>query len=196
MKLLKKYKTLLNKYEVNTPLRKAMFLAQIEHESNFKTKAESLYYTTIEGLRKTFYSPFKGKSDKFVSQYLRNSKKCANYVYANRMGNGPIDSGDGYRYRGRGFIQITGYNNYKALSEATGIDYVSNPDLLLNEADSMISALWFWSVNNLNKYADIGDLDAVSDIINIGRRTNLKGDANGYKHRKELYIKYCKLLNV
>lgn len=196
MKLLKKYKTLLNKYEINTPKRQAMFLAQIEHESNFKPKAESLYYTTVEGLRKTFYSPFKGMSDSFVALYLRNSEKCANYVYSKRMGNGSVGSGDGYRYRGRGFIQITGYNNYKALSEATGIDYVSNPDLLLNEADSMISALWFWSVNNLNKYADIGDLDAVSDIINIGRRTNLKGDANGYKHRKELYVKYCKLLNV
>lgn len=196
MELLKKYKTLLNKYEVNTPKRQAMFLAQIEHESNFKTKAESLYYTTVKRLRSIFYSPFKGKSDRFVSQYLRNSKKCANYVYANRMGNGSEMSGDGYRYRGRGFIQTTGFNNYKLLSDATGVDYVSNPDLLLNEADAMIAALYYWKTNNLNYYADRKDLDSVSDIINIGRKTVKDGDANGYEHREKLYNKYLKRLNV
>ena len=89
------------------------------------------------------------------------------------MGNGGENSGDGYRYRGRGFLMITGKNNYRALTEwanKNGIDadYLNNPDLLLREADSIISALWFWTVNNINQYADKDDILSVSRIINVG----------------------------
>ena len=98
------------------------------------------------------------------------------------MGNGDESSGEGWKYRGRGFIQLTGKNNYTELSEDTGIDYVNNPDLLLNEADAMIAALWFWNKRNLNKYADQNNIKEVTRRIN--------GGYNGLAHRQELLDKY------
>ncbi len=190
MELLIKYKTLLARYGVTTPKRQAMFLAQIAHESNLKPVAENLNYSA-QGLLITFSKYF---DKNLANSYARNPVKIANRVYANRMGNGNEGSGDGWKYRGRGFIQTTGYNNYLALSKATGIDYVSNPDLLLNEADAMIAALYYWSTNNLNKYSDLGDIDTVSDIINLGRSTERYGDSNGFKDRKAKYEKYLKQL--
>ncbi len=190
MMLHQKYRTLFEDYGVNTPLRLAHWYAQMEHESNLTPQRESLFFTTILGLRKTFFSPFKGKSDSFVSQYLRNTEKCANYVYANRMGNGSESSGDGFKYRGAGFIQITGKNNFKKLSDYTAIDYISRPNLLENEADAVISALWYWKVNKLNRFADLDSLDALSDLINIGRITKAYGDSNGFNHRKILLDKW------
>lgn len=186
MELLTKYKTLMSNYDVNTLLRKAMFMAQIDHESGLKPISERTNYRR-EVLLKVFGKYF---NESNVDNYYGKPEKILNKVYGNRMGNGNESSGDGYRYRGRGFIQLTGKNNYKALSEYTGIDYVSNPDLLLNEADAMIAALWFWKTNNLNYYADRKDLDKVSDIINIGRTTTPIGDSNGYAHRKQLYEMY------
>lgn len=187
-----KYKTLLGNYKVTTKLRKAHFITQLHHESNLKAVSENLNYSA-KGLRTTF-----GKYFTYLEsiKYQRKPEMIANRVYANRMGNGDEASGDGWKFRGRGFIQITGKNNYIALSIDTGIDYVNNPDLLLNEADSMISALWYWKKNNINKLADKDDLDAISDLINIGRDTVKEGDANGYKHRKELFEMYAKKYNV
>lgn len=179
MNLAKKYRTLLNKHGVNTPLRLAHFFAQLEHESNLKPVEENLNYSS-HALQRVFkkYFPTKALAD----DYARHPERIANKVYANRMDNGNEASGDGWRYRGRGFIQITGKANYKALTEATGIDYLNNPDLLLTEADSMISALWFWSFRNLNKYADLDDVKMVTKRIN--------GGYNGLKHRTELLKKY------
>jgi putative chitinase len=111
------------------------------------------------------------------------------------MGNGDEKSGDGWKYRGRGFIQITGKNNYKALSEALKVDYLNNPDLLLNEADSMLAALWYWSTIGANKYADNDNLDAISDLINFGRVTAKVGDANGYMDRAAKLRKYKAIFN-
>lgn len=190
MELLTKYKTLLNKYEVNTPKRQAMFLAQIAHESGLKPISENLNYSE-SGLLKVFKKYFTPEQAK---NFARKPEKIANRVYANRMGNGDECSGDGWKYRGRGFIQLTGKNNYKALSNDTGIDYVSNPDLLLNEADAMIAALWYWKKNNLNSYTDKGDIDGVSDIINFGRKTITYGDSNGFKDRNAKYQMYLKQL--
>lgn len=190
MKLLKKYKTLLGRYGVNTILRQAMFLAQMDHESGLRPISENLNYSE-SGLLKTFSKYFTPSEAK---KFARKPESIANRVYANRMGNGNEASGDGWKYRGRGFIQLTGKNNYKLLSEGTGVDYLNNPDLLLNEADAMIAALWYWDTNNLNKWADLGDIDTVSDIINIGRSTEKYGDANGFKDRKAKYNKYLKLL--
>jgi len=85
--------------------------------------------------------------------YERKPEMIANRVYANRMGNGNEQSGDGWKYRGRGFLQITGRENYLLLSKDTRIDFLNNPDLLLEEANAMISALWFWQKNNLNSFA-------------------------------------------
>ena len=117
-----------------------------------------------------------------AKQYARQPDKIANKVYANRMMNGNEASGDGWKYRGRGFIQITGKENYSNLTKDTGIDYLNNPDLLLNEADSMISALWFWNSKRLNSYADN------DNIKEITRRIN--GGYNGLEHRKSLLEKY------
>lgn len=187
-----KYKSLLDKYGVNTHLRLAHFLSQITHESGLKSVRESGYYKDIKTLRAIFYSPFKGKSDAFVSSYLRNSIKCLSYVYANRMGNGDEASGDGYKFRGGGFLQNTGKNQYAKMTKKTGINFLENPDLITEEANALICALEFWKDNKLNEIADKDDLDAISDLINIGRDTVKVRDANGYKHRKELLDKYKK----
>lgn len=178
MNLQHKYKTLLNNYKVNTPLRLSHFFAQLEHESNLKPIEENLNYSA-SGLRKIFGKYF---TDLESIKYQRKPELIANKVYANRMGNGNEASGDGWKYRGRGFIQITGKNNYILLSKDTKIDFVNNPDLLLNEANSMTSALWFWNKNKLNNLADKDDVKGITKIIN--------GGYNGLKHRIKLLNKY------
>lgn len=180
-----RYRTLLNKNGINTLLRLSYFIANIHHESGFKAIRESLYYKNIQGLRNTFYTPFKGKSDAFVSQYLRNSEKCANYVYANRGGNGNEASGDGFKFRGGGFIQNTFKDAYKALTKATGINFLDYPDAIANEANAMIAALWFWDNNNLNAIADKDNNELMTKAINGGK--------NGIQERGELVEEYKKL---
>lgn len=188
-----KYKTLLLKWDINTKLRYCMLVAEMKAESGLKLVREDMYYKTIKQARDMFYTPFLGKSDEFVTQYLRNPEKLANYVYANRGGNGNVASGDGWKYRAGGYIGITFKNTYEKLSKDTGIDFVNNPDLLLIEVNALIASLWFWKENKLNTHADRGDLDAVSDLINIGKRTKTVGDANGYKHRKTYYEELIKM---
>lgn len=190
MNLAKKYKTLLNSYGINTPLRLAHFMAQLDHESGLKPISENLNYSA-QGLRTTFLKYFPTVA--LANKYARKPEMIANRVYANRMSNGNEASGDGWKYRGRGFIQITGKDNYRLLSKDTRIDYLNNPDWLLREADSMIAALWYWKSINANKYADEDNLDKISDLINIGRITAKYGDANGFNHRKELLAKYKKM---
>ena len=157
-------------------------MSQIEHESNLKPISENLNYSK-DGLLKIFSKYF---NEKTATEYSRNPIKIANKVYSNRMGNGDENSGDGWKYRGRGFIQLTGKDNYKSLSEYTGIDFVNNPDLLLEEANALISAIWFWNKNNLNKYADLDDINSITKKIN--------GGFNGIEHRKKLLNKYKQLL--
>lgn len=185
MKLYDKYKSLLNSYHVNTPIRIAHFMAQIEHESNLNPISENLNYSA-EGLAKTFKKYF--PTTQLANSYARQPQKIANRVYADRMGNGSESSGDGWKFRGRGFIQITGKNNYTVLSKDTRVDFVSNPDLLLQEANSMISALWFWNVNKLNALAD------KDDIVSVTKRIN--GGTNGLDHRRQLLTKYKKELGI
>lgn len=191
LELSKKYKTLLNKNGINTPFRLAHFFAQLDHESNLIPKRESLYYTNIIQARKAFKTPFKGKTDSFVNSYLKNSIKMANYVYANRMGNGNEASGDGYKNRGGGFLQHTGANEMKILKARTGVDFVSNPDILKEEVNAMIAAIDFWNRRGLSNLADHDDLDGISDLINIGRLTEDYGDANGFTDRNNK-LKYYK----
>lgn len=169
----KKYNSILNKYGVNTHLRRAHFWGQIQHESGCKAIAENLNYSAT-GLVKTFPKYFNVGLSK---AYERKPDKIANLVYANRMGNGDEKSGDGYKYRGRGFVQITGKDNYNQLSKDTGIDFVSNPDLLLEEANALISALWFWNKKGLNAYADKDDILTITKLINGGQ--------NGLEDRKD-----------
>lgn len=178
-KLSKRYRTLLSSYGINTSLRLSHFFAQIDHESGLKPISENLNYSA-DGLLKVFRKYFPTRADAIM--YARQPEKIANKVYANRMMNGNEASGDGWEYRGRGFIQITGKENYILLSKDTRIDYLNNPDLLLTEADSMISALWFWNKNNLNKYADRDDIKTITKKIN--------GGYNGLGDRMDLLDKY------
>lgn len=179
MNLAEKYKTLFEQYGVITPLQKAHFMAQIEHESGLKPIAENLNYSP-QRLRQIFpkYFPTIAKAN----AYGRKPMAIANLVYANRMGNGNEASGDGWRYRGRGFIQLTGKSNYQALSTSTGIDFVKNPDLLLQEANAMIASLWFWQRNKLSPLATADDVRKITRIINGGQ--------NGIDHRISLLNKY------
>lgn len=185
-----RYKSLLTKYGITTTLRKAHFFAQAYHESKLEPISENLNYSA-KRLREVFPKYFTVAQ---ANQYAGKPQAIANRVYANRMGNGSESSGDGWRYRGKGFFQITGFNNYKEMSKDTGIDYVGNPDLLLTEADSMVSALWYWNERNLSRYADQDDVDAVSDLINIGKLTDKVGDSHGYKQRYDLTQQLKKIL--
>lgn len=190
-----KYKSLLAKYKVNTPLRLAHFFSQIHHESNLKPAQENLRYSEARLLQ-----IFKHRLDVDRNGVLSPSERLkakqlaykpvqiANFVYANRNGNGDEASGDGWKYRGRGFLQVTLKDNYKALSKYTGIDYVNNPDLLLNEADAMISALWFWNAHNLNALADKDDIKRITRIIN--------GGYHGLHSRERLLLKYKKMYGL
>lgn len=180
MSLQIKYKSLLDKYGINTPLRIAHFFAQIEHESNLKAVSENLNYSA-QGLIQTFSKYFTTAES---LTFARKPEKIANRVYANRIGNGDEKSGDGWKYRGRGFIQITGKDNYTQLAKDTGLDCLNNPDLLLQEANAMISALWFWKKSGLNKLADNNDVKVITRKIN--------GGYNGLEHRTELLKKYLK----
>jgi len=178
MKLQEKYKSLFEKYEINVPLRIAHFMAQIEHESGLKPISENLNYSK-EGLLKIFPKYLNSDNANF---YAKKPELIANKVYCNRMGNGNYESGEGWKYRGRGFIQITGKENYFRLANDTDIDCFKNPNLLLEEANAMISALWFWNLKGLNTLAD------KNDIVGITKRIN--GGLNGIEHRKELLKKY------
>lgn len=183
---IKKYPTLLNRYGLTNNKRLAMFFGQALAEApNLKPQRESGFYRDVAYVRSIFKTPFKGKSDDFVRQYLRNSVKMLNYVYANRMGNGSEATGDGYFFRGGGIFQNTGRAQYRKLQDSTGIAFEKKPELIMQEDNSLIAALEFWKNQNLNKYADDWGIDTVSDLINIGVRTKAYGDANHFNIRKE-----------
>lgn len=153
-------------YQINTPMRIAMFLAQIAHESAGLTRlVENLNYSA-EGLMRTW--PTRFPTLDVAQQYAREPEKIANRVYANRMGNGDEASGDGWKYRGRGLIQITGKSNYKEFADAIGEDYVADPDLLRQPVNAALSAGWFWAERSINRVADTGSVEAVTKIINGG----------------------------
>lgn len=189
LKLSKKYRTILNRAGINTPLRLAHFFAQLDHESNLQPTRENTNYSEKRLLQ--VFPKYFTKSQ--ASQYARKPQAIANRVYANRMKNGNEKSGDGWRYRGGGYMQHTGRQEYEILTKNLGVDYIKNPDLLLNEADAMLAAIDYWSRLKLNNYADKDNLDAISDLINIGRLTARVGDANGYADRKNKLNKYKKV---
>jgi len=184
MHLYEKYNSLFVGNEIDTPLRISHFMAQIEHESGLKPISENLSYSAVR-LEIIFNKYF--NSD-LANKYAGHPEKIANKVYANRMGNGNEQSGDGWKYRGRGFIQITGKENYSNLSKDTGIDFTNNPDLLLEEPNAALSALWFWNEKNLNLFADKDDIKSITLRIN--------GGLNGIEHRKELLLKWKKTLEI
>lgn len=172
------------KFQINTPLRLAHFLAQCGHESaGFKATSENLNYSA-KGLMGIFKKYF--PTEALANAYQRNPQKIANKVYANRMANGDEASGDGYKFRGRGYIQLTGRDNYTQFGKAIGEDIVSNPDVVSGKY-ALLSAAWFWSKNGLNKLADGGSTDAV--VTTITKRVNggTIGLADRIKHFKEYY---------
>jgi putative chitinase len=172
------------KFQINTPLRLAHFLAQCGHESGgFRATQENLNYSA-KGLAGIFRKYF--PTEAAAASYARNPQKIANKVYGNRMGNGPESSGDGYKFRGRGYIQLTGKENYTAFGKAIGEDILANPDVVASKY-ALLSAAWFFSKNGLHKMADGGATDAV--VTSITKRVNggTIGLADRIKHFKEYY---------
>lgn len=176
----------LDSYQINTPLRKAHFLAQISHESgSFKFVKENLNYSA-NALYAVFRKYFPTLAA--ASLYARQPEKIANKVYANRMGNGDEASGEGWKYRGRGLIQLTGKDNYRSFSADAGQDFVANPDLLTQPEWALASACWFWKKRNINKFADEDDIHMVTKRIN--------GGFNGLEDRQHFLEEYKKLYNI
>ena len=157
-------------YDINTPKRVAAFLAQCGHESGgFTTLTENLNYGAT-GLKGIFGKYF--KDDATANAYQRQPQKIANKVYANRMGNGDEASGEGWKYRGRGPIQLTGKANYTQFANDMFEDpetVLDNPDVVaLDKETALTSAVWFWNKNKLNALADIGDIKTMTKKINGG----------------------------
>ena len=190
-------------FEINTPERIAGFLAQTSHESggytmlseNLNYKAATLAacwpnrFAVLEADKK----PKKDEKGKLIPTAVANSiagqpELIANMVYSSRMGNGPAESGEGWKFRGRGLKQLTGKDNYARCGTALGIDLVSSPDLLLEPLYAARSAGWFWRANNLSSYADKGDLEGMTKKIN--------GGLIGYPQRKALYDKCLAAINT
>jgi putative chitinase len=153
-------------YEINTVPRVAAFIAQCAHESGgFKALKENLNYRAVT-LRKVFPKYF--PTDELAAQYAQQPEKIANRVYGNRMGNGDEASGDGFRYCGRGLIQLTGKNNYSAFAESIETPVEELPEYLSTFEGAIQSACWFWETNNLNQWADKGDILTLTKRINGG----------------------------
>ncbi|MFL7901587.1 glycoside hydrolase family 19 protein [Azospirillum argentinense] len=151
---------------INTPQRVAAFLSQVGHESGgLRVWVENLSYSA-DGLRKTWPQRFRDAAT--ANAYARQPEKIANRVYADRMGNGPEASGDGWRHIGRGLIQLTGRDNYQRCASWAGKPLEAMPAWLETPDGAVASAVWFWSVNGLNRLADAGDLEAITRRINGG----------------------------
>lgn len=148
-----------------TPQRLAMFLAQCGHESSsFNVLRELLSYRTVGQLRAVF--PREMPTDDVAQRYIMNPSGLANFVYANRNGNGGVESGDGFKFRGGGLLQITGKGNYKAVGDAIGRDFMLRPNDIIIEAVAVQTAAYFWNLKDLNAAADAGDFDHTTKAIN------------------------------
>lgn len=172
------------KFGVNTPLRLSHFLAQCGHESGgFRITQENLNYSA-KGLQSIFKKYF--PSEAIALDYAKKPQKIANRVYGGRMGNGNEASGDGFKFRGRGYIQLTGRDNYTAFGKSIGVAIEDNPDLVATDY-ALASAAWFWSKNGLNKIADTGATDAAVTMITKRVNGGTIGLADRIKHFKEYY---------
>jgi putative chitinase len=152
------------KYQINTPKRQACFIGQCMHESGgFKFLRENLNYSA-KALMATWPSRFPDMD--IAEKYERQPSKIADKVYSGRMGN--TEDGDGAKYIGRGLIQLTGKDNYKAFGDAIGEDLVANPELVEQPRYAALSAGWFWNKRNLNELADANDIETMTKRINGG----------------------------
>ena len=168
--------TVLRKYNIFDYDNTLCFLAQCGHESMRFTKFEENLNYSANALIRVFPKYFNSNN---VNLYARKPQKIANRVYANRIGNGNEASGDGWKYHGRGAIQITGKANYQACGEFLGIDLITSPELLLESEKCIESAVWFWKANNLEKYSHNHDIKGLTKRIN--------GGYNGLDDRLMLY---------
>jgi putative chitinase len=156
----------LGNYEIDSPRRIACFIAQCGHESlNFTVLRENLNYRW-ESLRKVWPKHF--PTDEIAKQYERQPERIANRAYANRMGNGPESSGDGWLYAGKGLIQLTGKNNYQLFANAINMELSQVPTYLATFDGAVESACWFWKTNKLNRFADVLDNNGLTRAINGG----------------------------
>ncbi len=156
-----------SRFNITTNNQKAMFIGQCSHEcGNFRILEENLNYRAAT-LMKLW--PKRFPTLEKANEYSGNAKKIANSVYSLRMGNRDETSGDGYRFRGRGCIQLTGHSNYFHAGKALGVDFVANPDLVGTAKYAALTAGWFWSTHNLNTPADALDHARVTKIINGGQ---------------------------
>ena len=163
-KWLEPLKETFEKYQINTPKRQACFIGQTMHESGgYKHLVENLNYSA-KGLMNTWPSRFPDAD--VAEQYARQPEKIANKVYSGRMGN--TEDGDGAKYIGRGLIQLTGKDNYRAFGEAIGEDLVANPQLVEEPRYAALSAGWFWNKRGLNALADAMDIETLTKRINGG----------------------------
>ena len=174
-------------FGINTPLRLSHFLAQCATESGeFKAVRENLNYSA-EGLKKTFGKYFPGTT---TNLYARKPELIASKVYGGRMGNGNEATREGYKFRGRGYIQLTGKNNYAAFGKVVNADLITNPDLVATQYP-LLSAAWFFTKNKLNEVADKGATDKV--VTSVSKI--VKGGTNGLAERIEYFHKYYTLLS-
>lgn len=165
------------KYNINTENRIAGFLANLSHESGgFTIMTENLNYSA-DRLLVVFKRHF--ANIQIARQYERQPQKIANHVYANRMGNGSESSGDGWKFRGRGYIQLTGKDNYQNFADDLKLQIDKAISYLETVEGAVESAGWFWDKNNLNRFCDRNDVLGLTKAIN--------GGTNGHDHRKKLY---------
>ena len=162
--------SLLEEYEINTPKRIAAFIAQCAHESGgFMVLKENLNYKWPT-LRKLFGKKY-FLTDEMAQEYANKPNRqeaIANLIYANRMGNGDERSGDGFRYCGRGLIQLTGRSNYQSFADSLQMKVEDVPAYLMTFEGAAQSACWFWETNNLNKFADANNIEGMTRRINGG----------------------------
>lgn len=174
---------ILPEYEINTPRRVAAFIAQCAHESGgFRALKENLNYKA-ESLCRVFPKYFPNMD--LANQYAHQQEKIANRIYGGRMGNGPEESGDGFRYCGRGLIQLTGKSNYTAFAESLEMPVEDVPEYLATFEGAIQSACWFWETNNLNQYADHDDILTMTKRIN-GGTIGLEDRKKHYEHAKHV----------
>lgn len=172
-------------FGLNSIYRQAAFLAQTGHESaNFQAVSENLNYSQ-RALLSVFKKYF--PTEDLAAAYARQPEKIANRVYGNRMGNGPEESGDGWKFRGRGLIQLTGKNNYEACASELYINLIEEPEWLETPQGAVQSALWYWNKNDLNSYADREDLRGMTRVIN--------GGYHGFADRIARYEKAKRILS-
>ena len=185
----------MDKFQINSPLRIAHFLSQTMHESgNFKRLEEGLSYSA-EGLLKNFKKYFIDKSNKPIADanaYARKPQMIASHVYANRMGNGDEASQEGWKYRGRGFMQLTGKSLYTEFGKSIGEDLVTNPDIVVTPKYAALSAAWFFGSKGCIPLADKGPTPDVVKQITL----RINGGYNGLDERQANFNKLWALLST